>query len=94
MIIHCRLIDVLQPMVVQLVRTLGVMTLKVVGALPTHWPKLNIMSRTVKQAYRKSRRFDKQCRNNGSCSYCRDNRLHKHNKKLQATTYSLNTNEF
>ena len=79
-------------MVVQLVRTLGVMTLKVVGALPTHWPKLNIMSRTVKQAYRKSRAFDRTCRNNGSCSYCRKNRLYNTNKKLQATTYSLNTN--
>jgi hypothetical protein len=43
------------------------------------------MSRTVKQAYRKSRVFDKTCRNNGACSYCRDNRLHKHNKKLEAT---------
>lgn len=51
--------------------------------------KLKIMSRTVKQAYRKSRVFDKTCRNNGSCSYCRDNRLHKHYKKLAA--YNLNT---
>ena len=47
------------------------------------------MSRTVKQAYRKSRVFDKTCRNNGACSYCRDNRLHKHNKKL--TAYNLDT---
>ncbi len=49
------------------------------------------MSRTVKQAYRKSRAFDKSCRNHGSCAYCTGNRLHKHNKKLEATTYSLNT---
>ena len=49
------------------------------------------MSRTVKQAYRKSRAFDRSCRNSGSCAYCRENRLHKHNKKLEATTYSLNT---
>lgn len=49
------------------------------------------MSRTVKQAYRKSRAFDKSCRNHGSCAYCTGNRLHKHNKKLKATTYSLNT---
>ena len=55
--------------------------------------KLNIMSRTVKQAYRKSRAFDRSCRNNGSCAYCRKNRLHKHNKKLEATIYSLNTIE-
>ena len=88
MIIHCRLIDVLQPMVVQLVRTLGVMTLKVVGALPTHWPKLNIMSRTIKQA-RKAKA--KSCMNNGGCPYCERNRLHNTNKKLEATTYSLNT---
>lgn len=26
--------------------------------------------------YRKSKRFDKTCRNHGSCPYCRDNRLH------------------
>ena len=43
------------------------------------------MSRTVKQAYRKSRVFDRSCRNNGSCAYCIGNRLHKHNKKLEAT---------
>ena len=51
------------------------------------------MSRTVKQIYRKSKRFDKTCRNHGSCSYCTSNRLHKHNKKLEATTYSLNTTD-
>ena len=61
------------------------------GSIPVLATKLNIMSRTVKQAYRKSRVFDKTCRNNGACSYCRDNRLHKHNKKLIA--YSLNTNK-
>ena len=59
------------------------------GSIPLLVPKLNIMSRTVKQAYRKSRVFDRSCRNNGACSYCRDNRLHKHNKKLIA--YSLDT---
>ena len=62
------------------------------GSIPLLVPKLNIMSRTVKQAYRKSRAFDKTCRNNGSCSYCRKNRLYNTNKKLQAITYSLNTN--
>ena len=63
------------------------------GSIPALTTKLKIMSRTVKQAYRKSRVFDRSCRNNGACSYCRDNRLHKHNKKLAATTYSLNTNK-
>lgn len=33
------------------------------------------MSRTRKQPYRKSRRFDKTCRCHGSCSYCTNNRL-------------------
>ena len=63
------------------------------GSIPLLVPKSNIMSRTVKQAYRKSRAFDRQCRNSGSCAYCRGNRLHRHNKKLEATTYSLNTNK-
>lgn len=39
------------------------------------------MSRTFKKAYTKSKRFDKSCRNNGSCDYCRGNRLHKHKKQ-------------
>jgi hypothetical protein len=33
------------------------------------------VSRTKKQPYRKSRRFDKTCRCHGSCSYCTNNRL-------------------
>ncbi len=49
------------------------------------------MSRTVKQIYRKSRAFDRSCRNGGSCAYCRGNRLHKHNKKIEQSSYSLNT---
>lgn len=40
------------------------------------------MSRTVKQQYRKSRAFDKQCRNHGSCKWCFENRMYKHLKKL------------
>ena len=32
------------------------------------------MSRTRKAPYTGSKRFDKTCRNHGSCSYCRDNR--------------------
>ena len=47
------------------------------------------MSRTVKQAYRKSRRFDKSCRNNGKCSYCRDNRLHGNNVRDQQSLHGL-----
>jgi len=39
------------------------------------------MSRTVKSSYTKSKKSSKQCRNNGNCDYCRNNRLHKHQKK-------------
>jgi len=49
------------------------------------------MSRTVKQAYRKSRRFDATCRNHGSCSYCQSNRVHKHEKRNQESLHGLRT---
>lgn len=51
------------------------------------------MSRTKKKNYTGSKRFDKNCRNHGSCGYCKNNRLHNANKKLEATTYSLDTIE-
>lgn len=47
------------------------------------------MSRTVKQAYRKSRRFDKTCRCHGGCPYCEGNRMHKHDKKDQESLHGL-----
>ena len=34
-----------------------------------------------RKSYRGSKRCDKSCRNNGSCSYCRSNRTHKNNKR-------------
>jgi len=43
--------------------------------------KLNIMSRTIKKA---KKVVSKSCRNNGGCPVCTSNRLHKHNKKLEA----------
>jgi hypothetical protein len=49
------------------------------------------MSRTVKKAYRKSKRFDKSCRNHGGCPYCEANRLHKHRKKDQESLHGLRT---
>jgi succinylarginine dihydrolase len=58
------------------------------GSIPLLVPKLNTMSRTIKQA-RKAKA--KSCMNNGGCPYCKRNRLHSTNKKLIATTYSLNT---
>jgi hypothetical protein len=47
------------------------------------------MSRTVKQAYRKSRRFDKTCRNHGSCDYCKGNRLYSSNKRNIESLHGL-----
>lgn len=34
------------------------------------------MSRTRKQPYTKSKRFDPSCRNHGSCTWCVGNRTH------------------
>lgn len=40
------------------------------------------MSRTIKQKYTKNKAIDKQCRCHGNCSWCLENRMHKHLKKL------------
>jgi len=42
------------------------------------------MSRTIKQPYTGSKRFDVTCRCHGSCLYCRDNRTYsaKHRAQL------------
>ena len=34
-----------------------------------------------RKPYYRSGRFDRTCRPNGSCGYCRNNRAHKHKKK-------------
>lgn len=34
-----------------------------------------------RKQYRGSKAIDKTCRNHGGCSWCEDNRLHKHRKK-------------
>lgn len=56
------------------------------GSNPSRSPFISLlnMSRSIKRPYRKSRRFDKTCRNHGACSYCRNNRLYSSNKKLIA----------
>ncbi len=41
-------------------------------------------SGTKKQPYRKSRRFDKTCRCNGSCGYCMNNRLASTRRRKEA----------
>jgi hypothetical protein len=33
-------------------------------------------SRTLRQPYSRSKRFDKSCRNHGGCPYCEESRLH------------------
>lgn len=40
------------------------------------------MSRTKKKPYTQSKRFDSTCRNHGSCSWCKSNRMYKVIKKI------------
>jgi hypothetical protein len=47
------------------------------------------MSRTRKAEYTGSKRFDRTCRNHGSCDYCRENRLIQSRKRLEAYRDSL-----
>ena len=49
------------------------------------------MSRTIKKKLTGGKAVSHQCRNNGTCTYCIENRTYKNNKKLDATIYSLNT---
>ena len=37
-----------------------------------------------RKPYRKSKAVDRQCRNHGSCPVCRDNRLYRDTKRLEA----------
>ncbi len=34
-----------------------------------------------RKPYRKSKRFDRSCRNHGSCPYCERGRKHKHKRR-------------
>ena len=36
-----------------------------------------------RKPYRKSKRFDKSCRNHGGCGYCKNNRLYQYKKELE-----------
>lgn len=47
------------------------------------------MSRTRKRPYTKSKRFDVSCRCHGSCSYCRNNRLHSERRRRSAAEDQL-----
>lgn len=46
-----------------------------------------------KKEYRKqyvgSKLFDSSCRNHGNCNWCKSNRLHKVNKKIEGTDQKL-----
>lgn len=39
-------------------------------------------------------RYSHQCENNGTCAYCRSNRLHKSNKRLEAIEFERREYEF
>lgn len=47
------------------------------------------MSRTYKKPYTKSKRFDKTCRCHGGCPWCFDNRMYKHNKRINRVINQL-----
>lgn len=51
------------------------------------------MSRTRRQPYRKSRRFDKTCRCHGSCPWCRDDRLYQARRAEAAARYEMSLAE-
>lgn len=52
------------------------------------------MSKTKKKKFTGAKAVSRQCRNNGSCPYCRKNRLYKHLKRIlgyEQTRRSNNT---
>jgi|LakMenEpi03Aug12_release.lakeMendotaPanAssembly.Ray.scaffolds.fasta_scaffold3199488_2 hypothetical protein len=51
------------------------------------------MAKSYKKPYTKSKRFDKTCRNHGSCSWCYNNRMHKSLKKIYPMHYELMEHE-
>lgn len=47
------------------------------------------MSRTIKRPYTKSKQFDKTCRSNGYCPYCKNNRLFGTYRAIEHTNKDL-----
>lgn len=43
--------------------------------------KAILSGKEKRKPYRKAKAVDHTCRNNGSCSYCKENRLYKNKKK-------------
>lgn len=48
------------------------------------------MTRTQRKPYTKSKRFDKTCRNHGSCSYCKNTRTHTENVRARISAEKFN----
>lgn len=46
-----------------------------------------------RKPYRGSKTFDRTCRNQGSCDWCRDNRLYNSRKKLESSNDKLKETE-
>ena len=42
-----------------------------------------------REPYRRSKRFDRTCRNHGACGYCRENRTHASEVALQAAKHDV-----
>lgn len=42
-----------------------------------------------RKPYRGGKKYSKYCRNHGDCVWCRENRLHKYNKKLVGTKQEM-----
>jgi 5-methylcytosine-specific restriction endonuclease McrA len=49
------------------------------------------MSRTRRKSYTKSKRFDRSCRNHGSCSYCVNTRTYQDRRDRAAADRELRT---
>ena len=46
-----------------------------------------------RKIYRGSKAFDRTCRNHGGCEWCKENRLHKHRKKILSKKQEEEENE-
>lgn len=63
--------------------------------IKNHWEKKMSLNKAIlhgkehRKPYRRSKRFDKTCRNHGSCPYCRDNRLHNRYKTDEDTRLKI-----
>lgn len=47
-----------------------------------------------RKPYQGSKRFDKSCRNHGSCDFCKNNRLYSASKALEAAKEQVKENKY